>query len=341
MKFVDLQSPTYAKNKRNCEFWITGTGRGVLESPRHSLPPNTTCLYHLQGTEGAYRPLDQIQMPRRLSSNISPRFRVWISILKFDFASEFGFYDENAAHTQPIEDCTGMLRIWDGPLREPPVCKDFNCERDITLKPYQLKGHQNFTNVIARFCRGTIPKSCDHGILNDTKVRPCLKSESFLSNSDFVTLELWNTESTVLRPLNFKLRYEFVDLFQYGVAMSVDSDSKSEYNCNRRFVSNSIDKRDPIIVRSVRNVFLFGRGGADNLKYDSFIYIFLKFTLIHISNSSFIHRCIYRFEGQRGERVKLVIRKIMTGNKTCASKIDTDINRSYCFGDSSIRLGVS
>lgn len=31
----------------------------------------------------------------------------------------------------------------------------------------------------------------------------------------------------------------------------------------------------------------------------------------------------------------------MTGNKTCASKIDPDINRSYCFGDSSIRLGVS
>lgn len=268
MKFVDLQSPTYAKNKRNCEFWITGTGRGILESPRHSLPPNTTCLYHLQGTEGAFRPLDQIQIPRRSSSNISPpltRFRVWISILKFDFASEFGYYDENAILTQPTEDCTGMLRVWDGPLREPPICKDFDCARDANAKSYHVKSHQNYTNVIARFCRGTIPRSCDHGILNETQARPCLKSESFLSNGDFVTLELWNTESTVLRPLNFKLRYEFVDLLQDGVAMTVESD-KSEYNCNRRFVSTSVEKRDPSVVRSVRNVFLFGRGGASNLK---------------------------------------------------------------------------
>lgn len=36
------------KSKRTCEFWIRGTGYGVLENPRHSLAPNTTCLYHLQ-----------------------------------------------------------------------------------------------------------------------------------------------------------------------------------------------------------------------------------------------------------------------------------------------------
>lgn len=46
--FVDIQSPTYVKSKRMCEFWLRGTGYGVLENPRHSLAPNTTCLYHLQ-----------------------------------------------------------------------------------------------------------------------------------------------------------------------------------------------------------------------------------------------------------------------------------------------------
>lgn len=25
-----------------------------------------------------------------------------------------------------LEECDGMLRIWDGPLREPPICKDLN-----------------------------------------------------------------------------------------------------------------------------------------------------------------------------------------------------------------------
>lgn len=48
VKFVDLQSPTYAKSKRICEFWLRGTGHGVLQNPQHSLAPNTTCLYHLQ-----------------------------------------------------------------------------------------------------------------------------------------------------------------------------------------------------------------------------------------------------------------------------------------------------
>lgn len=48
VEFVDTNSFLYSKNKKMCEFWIRGTGHGELESPRHSLPPNTTCLYHLQ-----------------------------------------------------------------------------------------------------------------------------------------------------------------------------------------------------------------------------------------------------------------------------------------------------
>ncbi|GLV31376.1 uncharacterized protein CBL_20010 [Carabus blaptoides fortunei] len=48
VKFVNKESPTYVRNKRNCEFWLRGTNRGILESPLHSLTPNTTCLYHLQ-----------------------------------------------------------------------------------------------------------------------------------------------------------------------------------------------------------------------------------------------------------------------------------------------------
>ena len=46
--FVDRDSHLYTHNKR-CEFWIQGSGNGVLESPKHTLPPNTTCYYHLQG----------------------------------------------------------------------------------------------------------------------------------------------------------------------------------------------------------------------------------------------------------------------------------------------------
>jgi len=78
----------------------------------------------------------------------------------------------------------------------------FNSERDNSIKSIYPKYGQNYTNVMARFCRGTIPKSCDHGLFNETKSRPCTIAESFVSSGDFVTLELKNTESTVLRYLN-------------------------------------------------------------------------------------------------------------------------------------------
>lgn len=63
------------------------------------------------------------------------------------------------------------------------------------------------------------------------------------------------------RPLNFKINYEFVDLYQDG--MPFDNDQ----GCNRKFVSSLIDQQmEPIIFRSIRNVFFFGRSGAINLK---------------------------------------------------------------------------
>lgn len=63
------------------------------------------------------------------------------------------------------------------------------------------------------------------------------------------------------RPLNFKINYEFVDLFQDG--MPFDND----LGCNRKFVSSIIEAQmEPIVFRSIRNVFFFGRSGAINLK---------------------------------------------------------------------------
>lgn len=201
--FVDIQSPTYAKSKRSCEFWIRGTGHGVLENPKHSIAPNTTCLYHLQGTELTSRSMDQLQVSLRRAGSTSPsnsRFKIWLSILKFDYAPIFEPADENMLLQPQKEDCSGMLRIFDGQLREAPMCKDLDCyinEREIPQRLMRL-GH-NHTNVIARFCRGSIPRSCDHVVLNSTYSRPCTMQESFISSSDYATLELKVTESTALR----------------------------------------------------------------------------------------------------------------------------------------------
>lgn len=78
--------------------------------------------------------------------------------------------------------------------------KKLNCsERDIHNKPIIAKYGQNFTSLIARYCHGRVPRSCDHGVLNETNARPCTLLESYVSSGDFVTLELKNTETTALR----------------------------------------------------------------------------------------------------------------------------------------------
>lgn len=62
------------------------------------------------------------------------------------------------------------------------------------------------------------------------------------------------------RPVNFKLRYEFVDYQQDGAPIY------SEQECHRKFISSELERRDMGKFRSVRNIFLFGRGGAINLE---------------------------------------------------------------------------
>lgn len=136
-------------------------------------------------------------------STSSSRFKIWLSVLKFDYAPIYeGPMDENQL-LQPLkEDCTGMMRIFDGQLREPPTCKDLDCHiYDRNDAQRMLRYGLNHTNVLARFCRGSIPRSCDHGVMSHelNYTRPCTLQESFLSTSDYATLELKVTESTALR----------------------------------------------------------------------------------------------------------------------------------------------
>lgn len=48
--------------------------------------------------------------------------------------------------------------------------------------------------------------------------------------------------------------------------------------------------------------------------------------------------CVYRFEAQRGERVKIVVHRMMSGNRTCESKMENDTQRAYCYGNNSAML---
>lgn len=140
------------KQKHNCEFWIRGTHRGVVESPLHTLPANTTCLYHLQGLDTAVSPSpisfryfshltrSKIDLKSSKSMNnfyhffrtsndrfpdwshagiILPpsRYRVWLSLIKFNAANVWKPKNLNA------DTCNSYLNIWDGQLWTPSNCE--------------------------------------------------------------------------------------------------------------------------------------------------------------------------------------------------------------------------
>ncbi|KAM0732709.1 hypothetical protein ACS0PU_000870 [Formica fusca] len=317
--FVDAESPTYAKSKR-CEFWLRGTGGGVLSSPRHSLPRNSTCLYHLRGagptppSPTAPRPLPKFpeQRPGTVWRRPAPRppqpqFRVWLSILKFHVGTNPSTTDE---------DCSTTLMVWDGEMMPLSECNDVVCEKERQryaermgdpIQPVLARPASN-TTLLARYCKDKVPKTCDHAILQNTS-RPCSLGESFVSSGSSLTIEMRMIESTALKPVNFRALYEFVDLHQ-------DGDPYGSGPCSRIFYSRNRDHYPDRKFRGPRDIFLYGRGGSKNIS------------------------CVYRFEGEHDETVKLRFNKLLNGNRTCRSVNSTDFNRLLCVGSENFSVKV-
>lgn len=50
-------------------------------------------------------------------------------------------------------------------------------------------------------------------------------------------------------------------------------------------------------------------------------------------NTFFVNSCVYRFEAQRGERVKITLSRLKTGDRLCKTREDIDQGRFQCFGN--------
>ncbi|XP_066901496.1 uncharacterized protein, partial [Halyomorpha halys] len=291
VEFVDREEPLYTRNKK-CEFWLSGTGHGVLESPRNSLPPNTTCLYHFWGAvPGTTAPPKQHPRP--------PRYRVWLSILKY----HVGLSPNEEMQPQYSEkkevDCSTSLNIWDGTIKTAPACTKENCK-----ETNQQTVMNSGVKLLASYCQQQIPRSCDHQLLSNLS-RPCTLSESFLSSGDSATVELKMVEATVLRRVSFKALYEFVDFHQ-------DGEQYGTGKCSRIFTPHQIHPSIQYTAQnfaSPREIFLFGRGGSKNIS------------------------CRYRFEAQKGERVRLTLTNLRAGNRSdCETQNEGGWGRLECVG---------
>ncbi|XP_066139729.1 uncharacterized protein [Euwallacea fornicatus] len=89
--YVEKQSPTYVEPGKKCEFLLTPFDniKGLLQSPIHSLPANSSCHYHLRG---------------------QPKDIIWISFLKYHVNNE-KINDYNSGG------CDVQLQIWDGDIK--------------------------------------------------------------------------------------------------------------------------------------------------------------------------------------------------------------------------------
>ncbi|KAI5694903.1 hypothetical protein M8J76_002548 [Diaphorina citri] len=133
-----------------------------------------------------------------------------------------------------------------------------------------------------------MPRLCDHTLLsNRTRfTRPCNSHESYVSSSNEMTLELNMKLGSILYPLNFLLRYEFVsDTPDASVETSAPTDCFKRYNSKSSPLKGKLE--------STRSVFYFGRGGNENLT------------------------CIYRFDTNGTERIRLSVHKTRFNQRKC------------------------
>lgn len=89
--FVNANSQMYTRQPNQCEFTLSAfeSVSGELDSPKHTLPPNTVCRYNFQGRRHEI---------------------VWITFTKYHSAVDQSVFEA------PTE-CMPQLRIWDGKLR--------------------------------------------------------------------------------------------------------------------------------------------------------------------------------------------------------------------------------
>lgn len=114
---------------------------------------------------------------------------------------------------------------------------------------------QTNTSVLGDFCNkdDLTPKLCDHSLLsNRTRfTRPCNIRESYVSSSNELTLELSMKLGSILYPLNFLLRYEFVkdstpvesagvESFSAGLETDSRGVGASPRDCFKRYTSRYV-----------------------------------------------------------------------------------------------------
>ncbi|XP_071872187.1 uncharacterized protein isoform X1 [Bombus fervidus] len=230
--FVDEKSRSFVKENNNCDFYIPSdeSSSGVLENPKHSLPPNTTCRYHFQG---------------------KPNEIVWLSFVKYYAASA-----DAAASIDVASDCNAKLLIWDGdrtlnkliPMRKNITLMGQFCKDDTP----RLCDH----SLLRNGSRHARPCSLAESYVSsgrDLTLEHILRQGSALYPISFV--------------LRYEFVHEAVScnhVFGFASTSSTSStSSSSSSSSSSTSLLSSLAKAGKFA--SPKSVFFYGRGGAQNV----------------------------------------------------------------------------
>nr|XP_021207609.1 uncharacterized protein LOC101744340 isoform X2 [Bombyx mori] len=177
--YVDKDSHSYVRTDGRCRFVLRSSDKtsGILRNPRHSLPPNTSCVYYFQGR----------------SNEI-----VWVSFVKYHSAGT-----EPAGFDQQ-QDCSSQLTIWDG------AAPDADLDRKLDMTDQRSLLGSFCREESPRLCDHAL-------LSNSTRAtRPCAPSESYITTGPALTILQELRQGSALYPVSFLLRYEFVDVSEQG-----------------------------------------------------------------------------------------------------------------------------
>ncbi|KAK9883390.1 hypothetical protein WA026_001565 [Henosepilachna vigintioctopunctata] len=189
---------------------------------------------------------------------------IWISFMKYHVTNERPDFNTG--------DCDVQLQIWDGDIK-----------------------NENTVPLIGQFCKDDKPKLCDHSLLKNSsrEPRPCGFAESYISSGSELTISQSIRYGSIMYPVSFVLRYEFIDLGQEGLQMNRNP-------CDRLMIGESGRLASPKIT------FLFGRGGQRDLT------------------------CTYQFESTKYQKLKITFNRMAFGNKDCYSSYNPDLDKWMC-----------
>jgi hypothetical protein len=232
-----------------CQWNVTSSGlsRGLLTAPQQTWPLQTTCHFRFLGR---------------------PDERVWIYFAKYHFVGT----NPRASSRSSSQQCRNVLRIAEGDGSDwDPAAAVVN--GTVRFQPPSSRG------TVGLFCRDRPPPLCERQLpalllaasSNQSRAErppPCLAGESFISEGSTLSVQQHLPEGTAFSSWKYALAYEFFRENQDGRPLNFTTSSISSsnrYDCNRLFsVQHQAEPRGS--VKSPQNVFLFGRGGAKNLK---------------------------------------------------------------------------